>query len=107
MISKEQMEKILTNYRPWISGYKRLARELGLTRDQVRQVVLTATKSMRRKQMTSSAPKSVNLNETNVMIENRDLSQYGTDAEKIEFLQDENRFLRALLIEYQKEFLLQ
>ena len=84
MISKEQMEKILTNYRPWIYGYKRLARELGLTRDQVRQVVLTATKSMRRKQMTSSAPKSVNLNETNVMIENRDLSQYGTDAEKIE-----------------------
>jgi hypothetical protein len=39
------------------------------------------------------------------MIENRDLYQYGTDAEKIEFLQDENRFSRVLLIEHQKEFL--
>ena len=105
MISQEQKEKILTNYRPWIYGYKRLARELGLTRDQVRQVVLTTIKSMRRKKMTSSAPNSINLNETNIVIEDRDLSQYETDAEKIEFLQDENRLLRALLIEYQKEFL--
>lgn len=105
MITKEQKERILTCYRPWVYGYKRLARETGLNRDQVRQVVLTATKSMRRKKMTSSATNSINLNETKVVIEDRDLSQYGTDAERIEFLQDENRFLRALLIEYQKEFL--
>ena len=35
----------------------------------------------------------------------RDLSGYATDAEKIERFQDENRLLKSLIIEYQKEFL--
>ena len=105
MINDEQRERILATYRPWIYGYKRLARELGLTRDQVRHVILMTGKKRRRKQMTSFDPNDSQVKKANSVYEDRDLSGYKTDAEKIEFLQDENRLLRALLVEYQKEFL--
>lgn len=105
MISNEQRERILATYRQWIYGYKRLARELGLTRDQVRQVIVTTANQRRRKQMTSFEPNDYRVKKANSAYEDRDLSGYATDAEKIAYLQDENRLLRALLVEYQKEFL--
>ena len=105
MITNEQRERILATYRPWIYGYKRIARELGLTRDQVRQVVVTTANQRRRKQMTSFEPNDYRVKKANSAYEDRDLSGYATDAEKIEYLQDENRLLRSLLVEYQKEFL--
>ena len=105
VITNEQRERILATYRPWIYGYKRIARELGLTRDQVRQVVVTTANQRRRKQMTSFEPNDYRVKKANSAYEDRDLSGYATDAEKIEYLQDENRLLRSLLVEYQKEFL--
>lgn len=105
MITNEQRERILATYRQWIYGYKRLARELGLTRDQVRQVIVTTANQRRRKQMTSFDPNDYRVKKANSAYEDRDLSGYATDAEKIAYLQDENRLLRALLVEYQKEFL--
>ena len=105
MITNEQRERILATYRQWIYGYKRLARELGLTRDQVRQVIVTTANQRRRKQMTSFEPNDDRVKKANSAYEDRDLSGYATDAEKIAYLQDENRLLRALLVEYQKEFL--
>ncbi|MBQ1925049.1 MAG: hypothetical protein II767_09510 [Proteobacteria bacterium] len=105
MITNEQRERILATYRQWIYGYKRLARELGLTRDQVRQVIVTTANQRRRKQMTSFEPNDYRVKKANSAYEDRDLSGYATDAEKIAYLQDENRLLRALLVEYQKEFL--
>lgn len=105
MINNEQRERILTTYRQWVYGYRKLARELGLTRDQVRQVVLTATKQRRRKQMSSFSTNDNRVKKANSAYEDRDLSGFSTDQEKIAYLQDENRLLRALLIEYQKEFL--
>ena len=105
MITNEQRERILATYRQWIYGYKRLARELGLTRDQVRQVIITTANQRRRKQMTSFEPNDYRVKKANSAYEDRDLSGYATDAEKIAYLQDENRLLRALLVEYQKEFL--
>lgn len=105
VITNEQRERILTTYRQWIYGYKRLARELGLTRDQVRQVIVSTTKQRRRKQMTAFNPNDYQVKKANSAYEDRDLSGYETDAEKIAYLQDENRLLRALLVEYQKEFL--
>ena len=105
MISNEQRERILATYRQWVYGYKKIARELGLTRNQVRQVILTATKQRQQKQMTSFSPKDSSVMKTNSAYEDRDLSEFSTDSEKIEYLQDENRLLKALLIEYQKEFL--
>ena len=105
MITNEQRERILATYRQWFYGYKRLARELGLTRDQVRQVIVTTANQRRRKQMTSFEPNDYRVKKANSAYEDRDLSGYATDAEKIAYLQDENRLLRALLVEYQKEFL--
>ena len=105
MITNEQRERILATYRQWIYGYKRLARELGLTRDQVRQVIVTTANQRRRKQMTSFDPNDYRVKKANSAYEDRDLSGYATDAKKIAYLQDENRLLRALLVEYQKEFL--
>ena len=105
MITNEQRERILATYRQWFYGYKRLARELGLTRDQVRQVIVTTANQRRRKQMTSFEPNDYRVKKANSAYEDRDLSGYTTDAEKIAYLQDENRLLRALLVEYQKEFL--
>ena len=105
MITNEQRERILATYRPWIYGYKRIARELGLTRDQVRQVVVTTANQRRRKQMTSFEPNDYRAKKANSAYEDRDLSGYATDAEKIERLQDEIRLLRSLIVEYQKEFL--
>jgi transposase-like protein len=105
VITNEQRERILATYRQWIYGYKRLARELGLTRDQVRQVIVTTANQRRRKQMTSFEPNDYRVKKANSAYEDRDLSGYATDAEKIAYLQDENRLLRALLVEYQKEFL--
>ena len=105
MITNEQRERILATYRQWIYVYKRLARELGLTRDQVRQVIVTTANQRRRKQMTSFDPNDYRVKKANSAYEDRDLSGYATDAEKIAYLQDENRLLRALLVEYQKEFL--
>ena len=105
MINNEQRERILTTYRQWVYGYKKLARELGLTRDQVRQVILTATKQRRRKQMSSFSTNDNRVKKANSAYEDRDLSGFSTDEEKIAYLQDENRLLRALLVEYQKEFL--
>lgn len=105
MITNEQRERILATYRPWIYGYKRIARELGLTRDQVRQVVVTTANQRWRKQMTSFEPNDYRVKKANSAYEDRDLSGYATDAEKIERLQDEIRLLRSLIVEYQKEFL--
>ena len=105
VITNEQRERILATYRPWIYGYKRIARELGLTRDQVRQVVVTTANQRRRKQMTSFEPNDYRVKKANSAYEDRDLSGYATDAEKIERLQDEIRLLRSLIVEYQKEFL--
>lgn len=105
MITNEQRKTILATYRQWFYGYKRLARELGLTRDQVRQVVLTTSKQRRRKQMTSFDPNDHQVKKANSAYEDRDLSGFATDAERIAYLQDENRLLRSLLVEYQKEFL--
>ena len=105
MINNEQRERILTTYRQWVYGYRKLARELGLTRDQVRQVILTATKQRRRKQMSSFSTNDNRVKKPNSAYEDRDLSGFSTDEEKIAYLQDENRLLRALLVEYQKEFL--
>ena len=105
MINNEQKERILTTYRQWVYGYKKLARELGLTRNQVRQVILTATKQRRRKQMSSFSTNDNRVKKPNSAYEDRDLSGFSTDEEKIAYLQDENRLLRALLVEYQKEFL--
>ena len=55
--------------------------------------------------MTSFEPNDYRVKKANSVYEDRDLSGYATDAEKIAYLQDENRLLRALLVEYQKEFL--
>ena len=55
--------------------------------------------------MTSFEPNDYRVKKANSAYEDRDLSGYATDAEKIAYLQDENRLLRALLVEYQKEFL--
>lgn len=55
--------------------------------------------------MTSFEPNDYRVKKANSAYEDRDLSGYATDAEKIEYLQDENRLLRSLLVEYQKEFL--
>lgn len=105
MINKELRERILAIYCPWVYGYKRTARALGLTRDQVRQVILTATKQKVGNQMKSFNPNDSRVKKANSVYEDRDLSEYSTDAEKITYLQDENRLLRALLVEYQKEFI--
>ena len=105
VINNQLRERILATYCPWVYGYKRIARVLGLTRDQVRQVILTATKQRQQNQMTSFCPNDSQVKKANSAYEDRDLSGCATDAEKIAYLQDENRLLRALLIEYQKEFL--
>ena len=105
MLTNELKEKILATYRQWLYGYKKTARELGLTRDQVRKVILSTSKQRLRKRMASFNPNENKVKKTNSVYEDRDLSGYSTDAEKIAYLQDENRLLRALLIEYQKEFL--
>ena len=55
--------------------------------------------------MTSFDPNDYRVKKANSAYEDRDLSGYATDAEKIEYLQDENRLLRSLIVEYQKEFL--
>lgn len=52
-MTNEQRERILASYRQCIYSYKRVARELGLTRDQVQQVIVTTANQRRRKQMTS------------------------------------------------------
>lgn len=105
MINNELRERILATYCPWVYGYKRIARLFGLTRDQVRQVILTATKQRLRNQMASFNPNDSRVKKAKSVYEDRDLSEYSTDAEKIAYLQDENRLLRALLVEYQKEFI--
>ena len=105
MINNELRERILATYCPWVYGYKRTARALGLTRDLVRQVILTATKQRSGNQMTPFNPNDSRVRSAKSVYEDRDLSEYSTDAEKIAFLQDENRLLRALLVEYQKEFI--
>ena len=105
MINNELRERILATYCPWVYGYKRTAQALGLTRDQVRQVILTATKHRSGNQMTSFNPNDSRVKSAKSVYEDRDLSEYSTDAEKIAHLQDENRLLRALLVEYQKEFI--
>lgn len=105
MINNELRERILATYCPWVYGYKRTARALGLTRDLVRQVILTATKQRSGNQMTPFNPNDSRVKSAKSVYEDRDLSEYSTDAEKIAFLQDENRLLRALLVEYQKEFI--
>ena len=55
--------------------------------------------------MTSFDPNDHQVKKANSAYEDRDLSGFATEAEKIEYLQDENRLLRSLLVEYQKEFL--
>lgn len=101
MITDEQRERILAICRPWIYGYGGTVRELGIARDQVRQVVVTTAHQRRRKQMASFEPNDYRVKKANSAYKDRDLSGYATDAEKIERLQDEIR----LLNEYQKEFL--
>jgi hypothetical protein len=71
----------------------------------VQQVTLTATKQRSGNQMTSFSPNDSRVKSAKSVYEDRDLSEYSTDAEKIAHLQDENRLLRALLVEYQKEFI--
>ena len=55
--------------------------------------------------MASFNPNDSRVKKAKSVYEDRDLSEYSTDAEKIAYLQDENRLLRALLVEYQKEFI--
>jgi hypothetical protein len=74
-----------------VYGYKRTAQALGLTRDQVQQVILTATKHRSGNQMTSFNPNDSRVKSAKSVYEDRDLSEYSTDAEKIAHLQDENR----------------
>lgn len=105
MITNEQRERILAICRPWIYGYGGIVRELGIARDQVRQVVVTTANQRRRKQMASFEPNDYRVKKAHSAYKDRDLSGYATDAEKIERLQDEIRLLKSLIIEYQKEFL--
>lgn len=105
MINNEQRERILATYRQWVYGYKKIARELGLTRNQVRHVIISATRKRQQNPMTSFNPNDSRLKHASSVYEDRDLSGFSTDAEKIAYLQDENRLLRSLLVEYQKEFL--
>ena len=55
--------------------------------------------------MSSFSTNDNRVKKPNSAYEDRDLSGFSTDEEKIAYLQDENRLLRALLVEYQKEFL--
>ena len=55
--------------------------------------------------MASFEPNDYRVKKANLAYKDRDSSGYATDAEKIERFQDENRLLKSLIIEYQKEFL--
>lgn len=105
MINAKQKERILALYQKGRYGYKKLARALGLTRDQVRSVIQTAIRQEIKLTMAKFSPDNENVKHNASVYEDRDLSECTTDADRIAYLQDENRLLRALLVEYQKEFL--
>lgn len=105
MINKELKERILALYQRDLYGYKKLARALGLTRDQVKNVIHRAIEKGIKLNMAKFSPDNESVRKTTSAYEDRDLSECTSDADKIAYLQDENRLLRALLIEYQKEFL--
>ena len=105
MITNEQRERVWVLYIPHQYGYKKVARALGLTRDQVRGIIQTAQRRGIRQPMTKFSPDNDSVKNTVSIYEDRDLSGCSSDADKIAYLQNENRLLRALLVEYQKEFL--
>lgn len=105
MINTEQKERILALYLRDLYGYKKVARALGLTRDQVKNVIHTAIRKGIKLNMAKFSPDNESVKKTASVYEDRDLSECTSDADKIAYLQDENRLLRALLVEYQKEFL--